>query len=1101
MGYDSFNRQPRFKPIDHLYESRLRQFTDGGRYVDLNLPKFYDVYRQEIGNLKSWKVPDNEHGKTQRPLWKDINFDEVHWENIGIGYRFGPSWKTFWVKFELDIPEEFLQSEGLEIQWETGSEGLLYNAVGLPLQAFSNERQSFRIPKEYRKLGKQLFYLEVACNGMFGNGSDGFPDPNKYFRLSRAHLVVLNMDARRLYYDFWILSDGSREFQGGTWQKYQAADLCTQIMNVFDSQDSESIKACRELARKMLGNKIDTEEVYDVFPHQDKRIDVFAVGNCHIDTAWEWPFAETKRKIVRSWTTQLKIADEYPEYVFVASQMQQFKWLKQYHPEILTRIKEKFTTNQFLPIGGSWVENDTNVPNGESLIRQFLLGQRFQMNEFGFYSNIFWLPDTFGYSSQIPQICQIVGVSRFLTQKLSWNNINTFPLTTFNWKALDGSQVLVHMPPANTYTASAHFGDVMRSSHQHKNLRDVPAGLLLYGHGDGGGGPTEEMLEKLRRCRGLANTVGLMPTVQLGVTIDDFYEHVLENSNQGQKLPTWTGEIYLEFHRGTYTTQALVKKYMRQGEIALHDLELIAGLVSIKFDKYKYPAKEINDLWEDLLLCQFHDVLPGSCIGEVYYDEVHPMLESLLKKAAGLIQDALRYLRKPKSVKEVQLVNTFPWDRTNEIVHVHKQESPELFQLLEGQNVGIVQNDGATRSISVNSINGETTINNSVDYPASVQEKDGFFVLSNKLLSAKISPTGIVTSLYDEVNQREIIDSTPTDQTSSEFIGGNQFVLFDDEPLNWPAWDTELHSLEKFKLLNNGESQVLVNDELESSILVTHRISSQSSIHTVISLAGVKTKDNLENNFLKFSSKVSWHENNLFLKVQFPTTIFTPPTANYETQFGITTRPTHYNTTWDVAKFEVAHHKFMDLSEFNYGVSILNNCKYGGAIHGNLMRLSLLRSAKAPDDRADMGDYHEFEYAIYPHAGNLGESTVRAGYNFNYKLIAEPIAHTDLFKSVKLEGGKSLVLSHIKRGENDYDVNQFEVFKTDTPEKSLVLRVYESLGGSSSGKLVFDKSLKVDSVFKTCALEIHGEQLRVDDGSVDISLRSFEIATYKVYLK
>ncbi|RLV96305.1 Alpha-mannosidase [Spathaspora sp. JA1] len=1102
MSYDNFNRQPRFKPIDHLYESRLRQFTDGGRYVDLNLPKFYDIYREEIGNLKSYKVADDIHGKTQRPLWKDIDFDSIEWQDIGIGYRFGPSWKTFWVKFELDIPQEFLQTDGLEIQWETGSEGLLYNALGLPLQAFSNERQSYRIPQEYRKLGKQLFYVEVACNGMFGTGSDGFPDPNKYYRLNRAHLVVLNMEARKLFYDFWILGDASREFPG-SWQKYQAGDLCNEIMNVFDPQDSESIKACRELAKKMLGDKIDSEEVFDTFPYQNKRIDVFAVGNCHIDTAWEWPFAETKRKIVRSWTTQLKIADEYPEYVFVASQMQQFKWLKQYHPEILTKIKEKFTTNQFLPIGGSWVENDTNVPNGESLIRQFLVGQRFQMNEFGFYSNIFWLPDTFGYSSQIPQICQISGVSRFLTQKLSWNNINTFPLSTFNWKAIDGTQVLVHMPPANTYTASAHFGDVWRSSHQHKNLRDVPAGLLLYGHGDGGGGPTEEMLEKLRRCRGLSNTIGLMPTVQLGVTVDDFYDHVLENSNYGQKLPTWSGEIYLEFHRGTYTTQALVKKYMRKGEIILHDLEYIAGFVSIKFpNKYKYPAKQISDLWEDLLLCQFHDVLPGSCIGEVYYEEVHPMLESLLKKAGNLIDDALNHCGKPKNVEEVSLVNTLPWDRTNEIVHVTKHESPDLYQLLQNKDIGI--NTDNARIISVNSVGGETSINKAehLEYPASItQHHDKSFILSNKLLTAKISPTGIVTSLYDEVNHREIIDSTPTDQTTSEFIGGNQFVLFDDEPLNWPAWDTELHSLQKFKLLNNGETQILTSNELESSILVIHRLSNQSSINTVISLAGIKTKNNLENNFLKFSSKVSWHENNLFLKVQFPTTIFTPPTANYETQFGITTRPTHYNTTWDVAKFEVPHHKFMDLSEFNYGVSILNNCKYGGAIHGNLIRLSLLRSAKAPDDRADMGDYHEFEYAIYPHAGNLGESTVRAGYNFNYKLLNKPIANSGLFNSVKLEGGKSLVLSHIKRGENDYDVNQFEVYKTETPEKSLVLRVYESLGGSSAGRLVFDKSLKVDKVFKTCALEIHREELKVEDGSVDISLRAFEIATFKVYLK
>lgn len=1105
MSYNNFNRQPRFKPVDHLYEARVRQFTDGGRYRDLNLPKFYDLHRQEIQNLRAWRVPDID-GKTQRPLFKDIDFDNVEWNHIGLGHNFGPSWKTWWVKFYIDIPEDWLQYEQIEIEWDTGSEGLLYNSEGFPLQAFSGgDRSAFRVAPEYRKTGKQLFYIEVACNGMFGNGDDGEPNPNRYFRLNRAHLNVPDLDAKRLHWDYWILGDASREFPGG-WQKYQAADLCNRIMNEFDPNDRESVKRGRELAKLMLGDKIDSEEVFDEFENNSiKRIDVFGVGNCHIDTAWEWPFAETKRKIVRSWTTQLRIADEYPEYVFVALQMQQFKWLKQYHPEIFDKIHEKFTNNQFLPIGGSWVENDTNMPNGESLIRQFVLGQRYCMNEFGFYSNIFWLPDTFGYSSQIPQICQLVGISRFLTQKLSWNNINSFPLSTFNWKAIDGSQVLVHMPPANTYTAGANFGDVIRSQHQHKNLRDEPTGLLLYGHGDGGGGPTEEMIEKLRRCRGLANTCGLIPTVQLGVTVDDFYEHVLEKTNNGSELPTWTGEIYLEFHRGTYTVQALVKKYMRFGEVKLHDLEFIAGLTSIKYPKYKYPAKEINALWEDLLLCQFHDVLPGSSIGMVYYDEVHPMLEALLRNSQALIDEALHYSGKVSKLNDVSLVNTLPWDRYNEVVNVNRHESPELYHLLGENKCGIVKDDGDSLAISVNTIGGVTSINSKLDYPASVKETKDGFVLSNGALTAKISSSGIVTSLYDEINRREVIDSTPTDQTGDSVVGGNQFVLFDDQPTNWPAWDTELYSLEKFKLLTNGKAKILVNDKYESSIELYHKISSESSNTTIISLAGLKSSKNLDNNYLKFSSKVKWHENYKFLKVQFPTTLYTPQSANYETQFGITQRPTHYNTSWDIARFEVAHHKFMDLSEFNYGVSILNNCKYGGAIHGNLIRLSLLRSAKAPDNKADMGDYHEFEYAIYPHAGNLGESTVRAGYNFNYKLVTKPIpaAASDLFKAITLENAGSIVLSHIKRGENDFDVNQYAAYKTDTPERSIVLRIYESLGGNSNARVKFDKNVvNVDKVVKTCGLEHDKEELKVnDDYSVDISLRGFEIITLKVYLK
>lgn len=1118
MSYDRTNHQPNFKPVDHLFDDRLRQFTNtGGEFVDLNLPKFYTLESREIPNLQSYRVPDVD-GKTARPLFKDIDFDNVNWEHIGIGYQFGPSWKSFWVKFEVEIPEDWLKHEIIELEWDLSSEAMILNEKGFPLQAFTGgERNLFRFPDEYRTSQKQTFFIEVACNGMFGNGAGGHPDPNRHFRLNRAHIQIPNMEARRLFWDFWILGDAAREFPGGNWQKYQAADICTKIMDVFDPEDVSSIAKGRKLAETLLGSKVNSELVYDQYANTElKRIDVFGIGNCHIDTAWEWPFAETKRKIVRSWTTQLKLADEYPEYVFVASQMQQFKWLKTYHPETFQKVKEKYATNQFLPIGGSWVENDTNLPNGESLIRQFLLGQRFQHNEFGFYSNIFWLPDTFGYSSQVPQICQLVGISRFLTQKLSWNNINLFPMSTFNWKGIDGTQVLTHMPPANTYTAGANFGDVVRSQHQHKNLRDVPVGLLLFGHGDGGGGPTEEMLEKLRRCRGLANTSGLIPTVHLGKTVDDFYEHVLAKSNNGADLPTWLSEMYLEYHRGTYTTQAKVKKFIRTGEIKLHDLELLAGLVSVASSKYKYPSKEIKDLWEDLCLCQFHDVIPGSCIGMVYYDEVYPMLTALLEKADKLIDEAITFLTDSsyeKNVGDLAFFNTLPWKRSGELIHI-SNENKELYELLQNTEFS-VKHSSDKLLISVSSDEDGLTKLNPVDslaYPASLlKTRSGKYILSNGLLKATISANGVITSLYDVKNDREVIDSTATKQTAGEGgeVGGNQFIVFDDEPLNYSAWDTELYSLNKFKFLKGGEITILSNTPLESSILVKHDISAHSSIETIISIQGLDSADDVSNNYIKFSSHVKWHEKYKFLKVQFPTTINSALNANYETQFGITQRPTHWNTSWDVARFEVAHHKFMDLSEYNYGVSILNNCKYGGAIHGNLIRLSLLRSAKSPDDLADMSDDHVFEYAIYPHKGALGADTVKLGWNFNYRIekaLIDPKKQlARLLGAVKLEGGDSLILSHIKRGENDEDVNDMEHIKSEG--KSLVLRVYESLGGATSGVLKFDTSvLKIAKVFKTNALEDEtdpavGAELKVNDkGELPIKLRAFEIATFKVVL-
>lgn len=1087
-GYAERSLQPTHKPIDHIYLDRLRHFTDGGgQYGSLNLPKLYDLDRVDTNteyiNIKSWKVPDGPNGETKRPLFKDIDWKKIEWEDANKGYLFGPSWKTFWFKVDMEIPPKWLKDspEKIIFEWEADNEGLLYDENGSPIQAFSSsgQRSVCYLPKKWWKLGVQRFYLEMACNGMFGLGDQGKPDPNRYFRLNTCDLILPNVEARKLYWDFWILSDAARELPG-LWQKYQAALVCNQIMNAFDVNDPKTVGTGRKLAKTLLGKDIDSDDVF----HQDGgdgRIDVFAVGNCHIDTAWLWPFAETRRKIVRSWTSQLKIADQYPEYVFVASQMQQFKWLKQDHPDVYAKVKEKFTTNQFLPVGGSWVENDTNIPNGESLMRQFLLGQRFEMNEFGVHATTFWLPDTFGYSSQIPQLCRLAGMDRFLTQKLSWNNINQFPLTTFNWVSLDGSQVLVHMPPANTYTAGAHFGDVVRSQHQHQNLRDVPTGLLLYGHGDGGGGPTEEMIEKLRRCRGFANSTAAIPTVHVGLTIDDFYNDVLAKSNNGANLPTWRGEMYLEFHRGTYTTQAKIKKFMRLGEVKLHDLEYLATLLSLTDKDYKYPKKELQALWEDICLCQFHDVLPGSCIGMVYYEEVYPMFEKFFAKINKLIKEALgQFKGKPT------FVNTLPWART-EVVRVPKDDF--VFETMSSSKDCVVSDGKAIASVT--SSNGKFTVNK-VKYPAQVKKVDDFYELSNDLLLAKISDDGIITSLYDNVNDREIIDSLVTKETPG---GGNQFILVQDEPLTYPAWDTELYSLEKMKFLSGGKVSILENNEVRSSLVVKHEISKDSSIETVISLDGATDKST---NFLKFKCHVKWHETYKFLKVQFPTTIYTATDANYETQFGVTKRPTHYNTTWDVARFEVCHHKFMDLSEHNYGVSVVNNSKYGGLIHGNLMRLSLLRSAKAPDDEADMGD-HDFEYAIFPHEGTLGASTVRLGWEFNYPLLS---SKGEVPNAISLEGDSSLVLSHLKRSEDDKEISTHENIPSKD-QKSFIVRVYESLGGSSKGKLVVDPEvLKISKVYRTCGLENEIEELKLnEDQKVDIKLRGFEVASFKFVLK
>ena len=693
----------------------------------------------------------------------------------------------------------------------------------------------------------------------------------------------------------------------------------------------ESIVKGREIARRYIGDKASSHEVYET----DKQPIVYAIGHCHIDTCWLWPWAETKRKIARSWSNQCDLMDRYPEHRFTCSQAQQYKWLEQLYPSLYDRVKAKVKKGTFQPIGGSWVEHDTNMPSGESLVRQFLYGQRFFESHFGERCTTFWLPDTFGYSSQLPQLCRLAGMSRFFTQKLSWNNINSFPHTTFNWVALDGSQVLCHMAPSETYTADAHFGDVKRSVTQHKSMDQDNTSLLVFGKGDGGGGPTFQQLDKLRRCRGLSDQIGLLPRVKMGDSVDDFFARLEEKASKGTNFVTWYGELYFELHRGTYTTQAKNKWNNRKSEIMLHDVEYLATLATIKDSSYKYPKKDIDDMWENVLLCQFHDCLPGSSI-EMCYDDSDEVYAEVFKTGEKSMQDALSvlgYRRYEDGKDRPAALNTLPWFRSE---MVRMPDSP----VANPQYVLVTGNQGAANvEVSPKSMRSSATVK---------EVKTGIFLLSNANFDVQVE-NGVITSLYDKQEKREVV-------AKGETVG--QLVIFDDKPLYWQAWDVEVYHLESREVLHSGKTSIAERGPHRVSVMTETKISDNSWAKTTISLAA-----SIEGqpSYVEMESEVEWRETMKFLKVEFPVGIYNTE-ASYETQYGIIRRPTHYNTSWDMAKFEVCCHKWADLSENGYGVSVLNDSKYGFATCGNLMRLSLLRAPKAPDAHADMGKYKRSQF-------------------------------------------------------------------------------------------------------------------------------------------
>ncbi|KAI9745137.1 MAG: Glycoside hydrolase, 38 vacuolar alpha mannosidase [Claussenomyces sp. TS43310] len=1064
--YPQLSAHPVGQWIPNIYKDRIGAFYGTGQYETKNLRAMMHegvASGEPHIKLSVYDVPNLE-----RPSFDDAISHEF--KPTRIGELFGPSWSTHWFRVQITIPSELRKKEHLELHWDANNEGLVWTDDGKPLQGLTGggERIEWVIPDSFRDGKEHTIYIEMACNGMFGNapGGDSIqpPDPNKYFQLAKAEIVAVNLDARQLHVDIWIIGDAAREFPTDSWEQHKALTVANKVIDSFELGNKESLKTCRKVAQEYIGTLVDSSKVYDT----ETEPIVYGIGHCHIDTCWLWPFRETRRKVARSWSNQCDLLDRYPEHRFTASQAQQYKWLETIYPYAFDRVKEKVKQGTFQPVGGSWVEHDTNMPSGESLVRQFLYGQRYFESRFGTRCKTFWLPDTFGYSSQLPQLCRLAGMNRFFTQKLSWNNINKFPHTTFNWVSLDGSQVMCHMAPAETYTAEADFGDVKRSVTQHKSMDQDETSLLVFGKGDGGGGPTFMHLEKLRRCRGMSDKTGLLPRVHMGQSVDDFFDRLENKIAAGTDLVTWYGELYFELHRGTYTTQANNKRNNRKTENMLRDIELLATTASIKGD-YKYPKKEIDDMWESMLLCQFHDCLPGSSI-EMAYDESDEIYAEVFATGKKILKDIHKTLGlRPASNQqsgELLAINTMPWPRK------------ELVDIAPGQ-CGVSCGTGNVLNVRKFKVSQKPAV--------TVKEaKKGVFVLENEQLRVQVE-AGSITSLFDRAAEREVIPK-----------GGkaNQLVIFDDKPLYWQAWDVEVFHLDSRKELPSGRTTISEDSQHRVSVVTDTKISEDSWIKTTISLSAAFEK---YQSYVEVSAEVEWHESMKFLKVEFPVDVRNTE-ASYETQYGIVRRPTHYNTTWDMAKFEVCCHKFADLSEHGYGVSILNDSKYGFATCGNLMRLSLLRAPKAPDAHADMGRHH-IRWAILPHQGDLDSTTVRTAYNFNNPITlfeATPATDAAFVRDlpIKLTGSTSLILDTVKRGEDDEDVSRGELSKR--AGKSVILRIYESLGGKSRGTI--ETSLDVKKVWKTNILEDDLEELRIDKGQVEITLRPFEVATFRLQL-
>ncbi|WP_099224854.1 alpha-mannosidase [Listeria costaricensis] len=757
----------------------------------------------------------------------------------------------------------------------------------------------------------------------------------------------------------------------------------------------------------------------------NKTFEVSAVGHTHIDVAWLWRLAHTREKAARSFSTVLHLMEDYPEYQFLQTQPQLYAYIKRDYPEIYERIKARIESGEWEAEGGMWLEADCNIPSGESLVRQFLYGQKFLREEFGKPSTYLWLPDVFGYSFALPQIMKKVGLDTFMTTKISWNQYNRMPHDTFMWRGIDGTEILTHFitaPDQNSHI-STYNGKMTASEltglwdrYQDKQL-ESPL-LLAYGYGDGGGGVNREMLEMRRRFDEMPG----MPTVKAEHASSYFKKLHQTVDETDQYVHTWDGELYFEYHRGTYTSQAAVKKANRKLELRLRRLEWLLQSRALQHGD-RYPHAELAAIWEIVLRNQFHDIIPGSSIKEVYMDARLEYQEAEQKLGALEASFYERSLRPDRDRWTVWNSSSFGGARYVEISCLGERLA---FENADGEALPAEQLDADSWLVYLPDVAPLAATSISVaeapDRPA-VKAATPFHFQARQLETpfyrVAWNEAGQISELFDKQNQRSVLKTGQR---------GNVFQLFEDKPLWHDAWDIDLFYQEKMaEVTDLTRFEVLHNGPL--------RFTLATEWQTRFSTIRQKTHFYHQSAEIRFETTVDWQDRNKLLKVAFPIDVHARE-ATYDIQYGNVKRPTHWNTSWDHARFETVCHQWIDLSEKGYGVSLLNDSKYGSDVKDSVMRLSLLKAAGYPDPDADRG-LHSFTYSLYPHTGDfIDGGTAKAAWHLNDPLLVQK--GTAAFESAIQLSGENVMIDAVKQAEDG---------------SGTILRLHEFAGSHTSIRL------------------------------------------------
>ena len=947
--------------------------------------------------------------------------ENAEWKKFIKDMRFEGIDTHYWVHFKINaLPKadgrEYRLSvrTGREGQWDSGNpQGIVY-LNGKTAQALDTNHTW--VPLEEDTDYDVYIYVYT---GMAGGCFDF---------IVTADIVDLRIEA--LYYDINVPYHCMLEMNESDYSYITVRDALDKAVLNLDLRDfySEDFYKSIEKTKEYLKT-----EFYDKLCGDTKGT-VSCIGHTHIDVAWLWTVAQTREKAQRSFSTVINMMKRYEDYIFMSSQPQLYQYVKESDPELYAQIKQRIKDGRWEPEGAMWLEADTNLISGESLVRQLLYGKRFMREEFGVDNKILWLPDVFGYSGALPQILQKSGITQFFTTKMAWNETNKMPDDTFIWEGIDGSRVFASF--LSGYVRQLDASNVAQIWREYKNKSHSDTTIMTFGFGDGGGGPTYDMLENYER---LKYGIPGMPAVKIeksGEFFDRIEKDFAKNSQELCNEPRWMGEMYLEMHRGTYTSIGKNKRNNRKSELLYQEAETLSACDMV-LNKGEYPSETFRKNQITILLNQFHDIIPGSSIKEVY-DVTDAEYEVILKEGREIADKRIDSIKASINTKGGIFVY-----------------NPTPFEMSDYVDV-----DGNVYYAESIPAHGWRVIG---DKPADMEIKVSDHALENDVIRIEFNDSFHIVSVFDKEQQREAL---------SENAEANVLEIFEDYPREYDAWEITSYYKQK-KWIADDVAGV---EYLDNGIRIKRKYQKSEIVQDILLKKGSKRVD--------FVTTVDWHEDHVLMKAAFPVDVRCDY-ATYDIQFGNLRRPTHSNTSWDAAKFEVCAHKWADLSESDYGVSILNDCKYGYSIKDNVMKITLLKAATNPNPEADKG-INVFTYSLYPHKGGYIEGkTVKEGYLLNMPFEAAKISEnngtlSDCYSFAKSDK-ENVVVETIKKAEED---------------NSVIVRAYETYNMKADAEITVGFDIK--EAYLCDLMENIITKVEHNGTSVNVRFKNYEIVTLKL---